>query len=94
MKPILALILILSIVSLAWAEPSSVVASAPMTAAQLAGSVGGGFWGGAICGLSLTALAVGGEAILAAATGGATLPLSVCFGTTVAAEITAICLAL
>lgn len=94
MKPILALVLILSIVSLAWAEPASAVASVPMTAAQLAGSVGGGFFGGLICGLGVTALVIGGSAILAAATAGTTVPLSVCFGTVVGAHITAVCLML
>lgn len=94
MKPILALVLMLSIVSLAWTEPAPAVASVPMTAAQLAASVGAGFFGGAICGLSMAALVVGGSAILAAATGGATLPFSVYFGTVAAAHITAVCLML
>jgi hypothetical protein len=65
-----------------------------MTAAQLAGSVGAGFFGGAVCGLSVAALLVGGGAILAAATGGTSLPFSVYFGTVAAAHITAVCLML
>ncbi len=91
MKPFLALVLVLSIAALTGSGASISAASAPMLTAQLSETVGSGFFGGAICGMAFTAALVAGGAIIGAATAGTALPLSVCFGFTLAAEIDVVC---
>ena len=91
MKPFMALVLILSVMGLAGSQSASSIASTPLSGAQLSAAVGANFWGGAVCSLSAVALTAGVVAIAAAATGGTSLPLSFCFGTSLAAHIMAVC---
>jgi hypothetical protein len=94
MKPLLALVLILSVVSLTGAEPISRIASVPISGTQLSALIGAGFGGGAVCGIALGAAVIAGLGIAAAATAGTSLPFSVCLGFSLAVHIDAICLLL
>ncbi len=91
MRLFLVALLILTISASAGPQVLACAASTPMTPDQLATTAAGGFAGGAICGLSAVAFAVGAGAIIGAATGGVALPFSVYLGTVVAGEIIAVC---
>lgn len=91
MKPFLTLVLILSVLALAGSEPASRIAGTPLTSGQLAANYGAGFTGGTICSMAGVALAVGVFGIVSAFSAGAALPLSFCFGASLAAHIVAGC---
>jgi hypothetical protein len=92
MKPMIAMLLILTMSSTAGSGLCAPVSSALMTADQLAAAAGAGFWGGMACGLAAITTAVAAGAIITAVGGGATIGIGVAMAFSVGVHIDAVCL--
>jgi hypothetical protein len=94
MKPTIALLLILMMISPAGSGLRASVSSSPMTADQMAAAVGAGFWGGLVCGLAAITTAAATGAIITALGGGTTVGIGVAVAFSVSVHVDAVCLML
>jgi len=94
MKPMIGMLLILTMISPAGSGLCAPVSSALMTADQLAAAGGAGFWGGMACGLAALTTAAAAGAIITALGGGTTVGLGVAMAFSVGVHIDAVCMLL
>lgn len=91
MRRLIVSSLVLSLTLLYGPDPLFGTASQRMAPEQMMTAVGAGFWGGLVCGVAVTATAVGVTAMITAAGAGATLPFAAYLGTSAALHVAGIC---